>query len=222
MYTGILHTHTFLIGIYVLFFLIKLYMLLANKHEQLARFRKKTRVIGEMVLPILFLASGLFLAINSPYASEAWFITKMIVIAATIVLGIFAFRAQSKALGIVTLFLFGYIIAISYTKTPELAKRPHELAEKAKAGDQFDPGSADYSSSAHGAYLFRKMACVDCHGEDGTKGLAGAANLQTSVLSDADIKGTIKNGRKNMAAYGSVLNEAEINALAAYIKTLRK
>src|SRR5947209_4206836 len=115
MYKGILDTHILLISIYVLLFIIKLYLLAVKKTEALATFRKKTKVVGEMIIPTLFLATGIYLAIQSPYAKEGWFILKMILIVLVVVLGILTFKKMNVLLGIITLLILLYIVGISYS-----------------------------------------------------------------------------------------------------------
>jgi mono/diheme cytochrome c family protein len=180
--------------------------------------RKRTRVLGEMVIPMLFLATGIYLAINSPYATQPWFIVKMIAIVASIVLGIITFRRNSKILGVVTLLIFAYIIGLSYTKTPQLKSQQSVLAANSKKDDTFNPNSPGYDSVAHGAYLYQTLGCTGCHGKDGALGAAGAANLQISMISNEDIQKTIRDGRKNMPAFKSTLSDIEIRALAAYVQ----
>ena len=64
--------------------------------------------------------------------------------------------------------------------------------------------------------------CISCHGEDGKLGLSGAGDLSKSRLSDNELMGIIKGGRKGMPAMGPVLgNESAIQSVAAYVKELR-
>lgn len=220
MYTGMLHTHTLVIGLYVIIFLVKVILLLAGQTGRLEAFRKRTR-LAEMILPTLFLITGIALAVMSPYASQPWFITKMVMIILAIVFGILTFKRNSKILGILTLLIFVYIISLSYTKSPDLQPRIKKLTENAEQNNSFDPAAADYNATAHGAYLYKNLACIDCHGEDGTRKAAGASDLQASKLQDDAIKQVIHQGRKNMPAF-STLKEEELNALATYVKSLRK
>ena len=64
--------------------------------------------------------------------------------------------------------------------------------------------------------------CSKCHGADGTLGLSGAANLQTSKMADDEIKTTITNGKKMMPPNPGNLTPDQISAVADYVKTLRK
>jgi len=70
-----------------------------------------------------------------------------------------------------------------------------------------------------------KAKCASCHGADG-KGQPGkTGDLTKSTKSDADKKTAIENGTKNganeMEGYKDKLDGATIDALVAYIKTLK-
>lgn len=217
-YSAFLHTHETLVSLYVIFFLIKLIMLFQNKPERLIRFRRKTRMV-EMILPTLFLVTGIYLAINSPYASQNWFIVKMVLIVLAIILGIITFKKNSKVLGVLTLLIFLAIFPLSYRKSRLVPENKITDNER----EQFQPGTASYKQLDHGKYLYTKaLGCSGCHGENGDLGNAGAFNLKISTLSDAEIMEVIKNGRKLMPSYGSQVNEYELQALTAYVKSLRK
>lgn len=72
-----------------------------------------------------------------------------------------------------------------------------------------------------GQELFEKN-CKQCHGKDGTRGLFGAKNLQTSQLDDEALYITIAKGRKIMPAWEKKMDTAELALVTAYVKTLRK
>jgi mono/diheme cytochrome c family protein len=61
--------------------------------------------------------------------------------------------------------------------------------------------------------------CKLCHGDDGTLGSSGAANLQKSVLKTQDLNNVITYGKGNMTGYKGLLEPKDI---VAYIETLRK
>lgn len=68
-----------------------------------------------------------------------------------------------------------------------------------------------------------KNYCISCHGPKGDRGLSNAANLSLSKLSDEQTRTTILKGGNGMAAYENIIeDEAQIDALIIYIKTLRK
>ncbi|TND08236.1 MAG: cytochrome c variant [Bacteroidetes bacterium] len=59
--------------------------------------------------------------------------------------------------------------------------------------------------------------CVLCHGGNGRAMLAGATDLTLSRLDTAGIKNVVKNGRGNMAEFGTKLTEAELEAVVKYV-----
>jgi cbb3-type cytochrome c oxidase subunit III len=79
-----------------------------------------------------------------------------------------------------------------------------------------------------GAAIFKKN-CVMCHGADGK----GFSALKTpnftdpkwqSSIKDKEMREVVKNGKKGtaMAAFGDKLNDQEISAVIAYIRSLKK
>lgn len=63
--------------------------------------------------------------------------------------------------------------------------------------------------------------CMICHGEDGTEGNSGAANLKNSLLEPEDQAEVVVNGRGDMQPF-DYLTEEEVNAVVNYIQTLKK
>ena len=72
--------------------------------------------------------------------------------------------------------------------------------------------------------------CATCHGKDGRAKtfhgwLLGAQNLTDpefqAGISDEDVVNAIENGPKAMPAFGKKLSESEIEALGAYVRTLK-
>ncbi len=220
LYSALLHTHELLITLYVIVFTIKLILLLMNNTAGLARFRQRTRVIGEMILPFLFLATGIMLAILSKTGlSDAWFLIKMCLIALSIGTGIYAFNKNSKIMGIFTFLIFLYVIMLSYIKDPAL----HKPVKPDLSGIVTDPAAPGYDEVKYGLFLYVNTGCNTCHGPDGKLGNHGAANLSISVLDDAGLSTIIQNGRGSvMKGYSEKLNSVEIHALAQYVKSLRK
>lgn len=83
------------------------------------------------------------------------------------------------------------------------------------------PSVEQPSKEITGKNLFENN-CATCHGNDGTAGISGAANLQTSKLPSDSIETTITNGRGNMPTFKTMLTEKEIKQLTEYAKDLRK
>ncbi len=71
------------------------------------------------------------------------------------------------------------------------------------------------------AALFQKK-CVACHGKDGKGSPAGlhlgAKDLTVTKLSEPDIEGVITNGRGKMTPFKGRLEEADVKALAKFVK----
>lgn len=72
-----------------------------------------------------------------------------------------------------------------------------------------------------GKELYSKN-CVACHGADGTKGLANAADLSISKLSIGEQMHIVTNGKNTMAPFKLSLNEAQIDSVVKYIQQLKK
>jgi mono/diheme cytochrome c family protein len=75
---------------------------------------------------------------------------------------------------------------------------------------------------AKGRQLFDEKHCAKCHGEGGTGNprLAGRLDLQPE-----DVFRTVRDGRRGMAvmpSFRSSMNEDEMWAIAAYIRSLRE
>jgi mono/diheme cytochrome c family protein len=73
---------------------------------------------------------------------------------------------------------------------------------------------------AHQGYALFMMNCAHCHGDD-ARGDEGP-DLHGVTKSDARIASMIKNGVKGeMPKFGSKLNEDDVRALIAFVRTLR-
>lgn len=77
------------------------------------------------------------------------------------------------------------------------------------------------AESANGKAIYTQY-CKLCHGADGQLGLNMAANLAQSELDKAGMVEVITHGRNTMQSYEGILTEAEIDAVADYVLTLRK
>jgi cytochrome c oxidase cbb3-type subunit 3 len=84
------------------------------------------------------------------------------------------------------------------------------------------------AASAAGAAIYAQQNCAMCHGADG-KGnpkmkdvpdFTNAAWQQKET--DADFANMIKNGKKPMPAYGSKLNDEQIKALVAHVRSFAR
>lgn len=81
---------------------------------------------------------------------------------------------------------------------------------------------------AQDASALFKSKCAGCHGADGTGSAMGKkmgahdfTSADVQKMSDAELAGTITNGKNKMPAYKS-LTPDEVKGLVAYIRTLKK
>jgi cytochrome c551 len=113
----------------------------------------------------------------------------------------------------ILIFLFGGLIAFSVQScgNNEPAKTPIDSTHP----------DAKVSASVDGKSLYDEK-CTMCHGGDGTAGTMGAADLSKSTINHAAAVAMIKNGKNSMKAFAPELNDAQIEAVAAYAESLRK
>jgi len=222
MYTGMLHTHTLVVSLFLILYLVKTGLLLAGKNELLDKFSKKTR-IAEMVVSTLFLLTGIYLATQAPSISAGnWFWVKLIAVFAAIPLAIIGFKRKNKILALLSFVLLIYAYGISETKSMTMNKADYfsQLAPDdapAYLASDFDATSDAYDVLVHGKAVYINY-CVRCHGNDGDMGKAGAKNLQLSMLDKGGMVERISLGKGSMPAFGKVLSPEEIMASVAYIK----
>jgi mono/diheme cytochrome c family protein len=222
MYTGMLHTHTLVVGLFLLLYLVKTALLLAGKNDLLDKFTKKTRIV-EMVVSTLFLLTGIYLATQAPSISAGnWFWVKLIAVFAAIPLAIIGFKRKKKALALLSFVLLVYAYGISETKSVTMNKA--DYFSKLAADDapsylasEYDTNADNYDILVHGKAVFINY-CVRCHGEDGKLGSAGAKDLTLSMLDKGAMIERITLGKGGMPAFGKVLSPEEIMASVAYTK----
>jgi uncharacterized membrane protein SirB2 len=200
MYKGILHTHYLVVTLFLLIYVIKTILLLSNKNELLAGFVKKTR-IAEMIISVLFLGTGIYLATQLPFGGkfDYLFWIKLVMVFTSIPLAIIGFKKSNKILAALSLVLItgSYGIAETYKKKKNIPKeRTVEIAK------------------TDGASLYTEN-CLMCHGADGKQGKAGAKNLNVTQLDVAAIKEVILHGKGDMPA--AQVDEEQANSIAEYV-----
>ena len=91
------------------------------------------------------------------------------------------------------------------------------------SGKNGQPGATNNNADTKiAAKNLFEQKCIACHGNDGTAGIAGAANLQTISIPDEQIVQSISNGKGNMPAFKDILSQDDINAVKDYVKGLHK
>lgn len=119
--------------------------------------------------------------------------------------------------------LLAVFSSCSNNQAPANTVQAQETESKATTVDTSNAATVktDDVKTMAGKRIFEEK-CVACHGNDGTAGIANAANLQTSKLDINSLASTISNGRGAMPSFKNQLTEEEIENLASYAQTLRK
>jgi cytochrome c553 len=200
----ILEVHVASVTVFLGFYLLKAFFLLSGKDETLDVFSKKTRIV-EMILSILFLVTGVSLVIITG-GIKTQQIVKLALVFASIPLAIVGFKKKIKILASCSLLM----LACAYVLAEAARSKPYPV-KHAPAGE-----------IAAGKYLFEHN-CIYCHGKDGKKTYREAADLSLSVKDAGKVAAVIRNGgNKKMPAYGELLSEKEIAAVADYVISLRE
>ena len=207
MYTGMLHTHNLVVTLFLLQYVIKTVLLFLNKTETLQNYSKKTR-IPEMVISVLFLATGIFLAMNSGIIGN-WLWVKLAAVFISIPVAIVGFKKLNKGLALVSLLLLVYAYGVSETKSP-VFKKQHT------GENEF----ANVSPDVLGKTIY-DAKCINCHGSDGKLGLSGSKDLGASLLSHEEKKQMIMEGKNAMMSFKDELSPDQIEAVTTYIESLK-
>lgn len=199
MYKGFLHTHTLVVTLFLLIYVIKTILLLGNRTDLLQKFTKAFKV-PEMIISALFLITGIYLATQQPFGGkfDYLFWIKLAMVFTSIPLAVIGFKKSNKILAALSLLL----ITGSYGLA-EVYHKKKAITETVVAGND---GKALYEAN-----------CNICHGADGKLGMAGAKDLSASALDVTAMKEIILHGKGAMPA--STLNEEQAQAVADYVNT---
>lgn len=203
----LLSIHKISVILFLLIYLIKTILLVANQSENLEKFKKMTRIF-EMVISTAFLVTGVWMLIESG-SIKSFQIIKIVLVLASIPIAVIAYKKSNKAMAIVSLFM----IIMAYGLA--------EMSKKQKAMGADDSGLNSANAAEMGKSVYNSY-CVSCHGDDGKKAFMGAFDLSVSKLDSLAITDVVSNGRKAMTPYKSVISEQQIQAVTGYILTLRK
>lgn len=230
MQTGMLHTHTLMVVLFLSIYLIKC-VLIWFSPATLIKFTAKTR-IAEMIISTLFLLTGFYLAYNNASIGVgSWFWVKLAAVFLAIPVAVVGYRRNNKFLATLSLFLILYSYGVSETRSPRMIKSDFAQASFQKAlktnpelaevvTEPMDGNGKEnpkYDLLNHGRSVFLAQ-CALCHGDDGKKGLGGAKNLHESRLDKNQIMELLMKGRNTMPSYKNVLKEQEMLAVVAYVK----
>ena len=205
--------HSLMFTIYLVHLLIKL-ILMVSKNKNYETYRAKTKVILEMIVPTLMVATGLGLLFQGPYLQSTWMYVKIGVMLLAVGIGVVGFKKQNIPMSFLCFGLLIYVLMLGYRKDITLAKNTEPVVV----------GKADDNASGveKGKLVYQELNCRMCHGEDGALMLAGAINLQKSDKDDDYLKNNILNGKNSMPAYKGRISDEQLNDLVTYVKSMRK
>lgn len=227
--TSFLHSHILIVILFLLLFTSKVILLLLNKRDALEKVRNKTKV-AEMVLGTLVLVTGGWLFVNYTGA-PVWLITKIVLVAVAVPVGIVGLRRDNKVLAVLALLIFLYVYGMAETDslTMQRSKGQRLTSVHTPETDAAEVSSTQNQivTSINNTALANAKAiyvneCSKCHGDNGANGMSGTPNLTRSQLNQNDRALVIANGRGLMPGYGKKLSEQEIEELAAYTMTFNE
>lgn len=201
MEIGMRHLHVTAVMMLLLFVLFKTILLVANKKELLDRIRAKAKVV-DIVLGILALSSGIYLTTLKP-SIEPYIWIKVLLVLVAIPVGIIGLKNYKKSLAILSVLLIVYVYGIGETQSYKFKRDPLLITNIEHQGKE----------------IYQKL-CVECHGDDGSKGLYKAPDLNASALDHAEMKERILQGKGIMRAYKNELNDEQTEAVIEYLTKL--
>ena len=89
-------------------------------------------------------------------------------------------------------------------------------------GEAPDPRKAIAADGKPDGTQLYGMYCELCHGADGRLGINGAKDLAASSMTRDEMLGIVTYGRTTMAAYNTVLDAAQIEAVVDHVRDLKK
>jgi cytochrome c5 len=210
MAKAIFNTHVITVTLFLFIYLIKTILLLANKKEGLAKFTKMVKV-PEMIISTLFLITGVYMLMQ--VGATKLLVIKVCMVFVSIPVAIIGFKKSNKIMAVLSLLL----IIGAYGLAEMNHKRVEKQTVDTSVSNTTDP---NYDIVKHGESVYTAY-CQSCHGTGGANG-AGGVDLTISQMTHEAKLDRIKNGASSMPGFKDVLNEQEINAVIAYVETLKK
>lgn len=198
---GMRHLHVTAVLLLLLFLLFKTILLVINKTILLDKIRAKTKIV-DILLGILAVGTGIYLITLKPEI-ESYIWVKILLVILAIPLGIVGLKRHMKPLAILSVLLIVYVYGVGETQSYKFKRDQLTIANTDQAGKQ----------------IYQKL-CVECHGENGKKGLYKSPDLTASVLTEVEMRERILNGRGIMRGYNNELSDQQVDEVIGYISTL--
>jgi len=186
-------------------------LMFANQKELLDKIRAKTKVL-DMILGTLVLVTGGYYAYVTKN-SDLYIILKLVLVLAAIPLGIVGFKKEKKVLVLLSLFALLGAYGLAEAKKPKF-KRPAAIVSP-------DSASTGTNNLAIGKQLYIND-CARCHGDNGNDGIGAAKDLTISTTSHEEKIAIIKDGKGIMPKFKKQFSDAEIEAVAVFVESLKK
>lgn len=153
-----------------------------------------------MIISVLFLITGVYLAMQLPFASkyDYLFWIKLVMVFASIPLAVIGFKKSNKILAALSLLL----ITGSYGLAEVYGKKKGIVATKEM------PTGSD-------GLAYYQANCKLCHGDDGKLMMAGAKDLSKTAMDVTAIKEIIIKGKSTMPP--AAVNEEQAQMIAEYV-----
>lgn len=209
MYKGILDCHITVVIAFLIIYAIKNFLLLTDKIASLENFTRRIK-ITEMIISTLFLATGIYLWINTGNAGP-WLYVKLCAVLVSIPLAIIGFKRKNKVLALFSYLLLIYAYGLAETKSLTFHKTTPTETEKETIEKKAQSGEVIYSTN-----------CAGCHGESGNARLSGATDLTLSNLDSNAVKVIISQGKGQMPAFKPLLSPQEIQNVSNFVRSLHK
>jgi len=210
MFKALFYTHLISVNLFLLIYLVKTILLVANKNEALAKFTKINKV-PEMIISTLFLVSGIYLL--TQIGTTTLLIVKIVIVLVSIPVAIIGFKKGNKLLAVLSLLMIIAAYGLAEMNKKKIDKQTVDVAVS-------NTNDANYDVIKHGESVYTAY-CQNCHGKGGTNGAVGS-DLTTTQADEATKLAQIKNGAGSMPGFKDVLNEQEIIAVATYVESLKK
>jgi uncharacterized membrane protein SirB2 len=207
---AVFYVHLVSVNLFLLIYLVKTILLVSNKNEGLTKFTKIVKV-PEMIISTLFLISGVYLLMQT--GTTKFLIIKISMVLVSIPVAIIGFKKSNKIMAVLSLLL----IIGAYGLAEMNKKRVEKQSVDTSLSNASDP---NYDIVKHGESIYTAY-CQSCHGKGGVNGIGGTDLTLSQLAHDAKVE-RVKIGSGSMSGFKDVLNEQEINAVVAYVETLKK
>jgi uncharacterized membrane protein SirB2 len=115
---GIKHTHMLVVFIFVIVFLFKAALLFLGKKELLAKVRKATMVPIDMLMPLIFIITGILLTVQIGIGNMGgWFHLKLTLVLIVTPVAIIGMKKENKVLVGIASLTFVYLLILALTKS---------------------------------------------------------------------------------------------------------